>query len=254
MWQSRDIQVVWFPVTEIDGKGALNIYKSLLDKEPDGFENHRILQPQAPYFGRAYGQNLGIIHQVTVRPGRVDWQLEPFPDEDTDPFSNLFETQPTLKKINKMIQNMDGKLIGEVTRISVVSKLLQPQDSPEKAQNNLLKLCKIDLVAKDLSDLMIHINKTKFISNTVVINRLVKYSIANAIEIKVDSTTGEPIEHHKPSNVIFGTVVNLDFNTVPSGQIYKTKEQRKIFDKLIDETTNFAKNPDVGFFENRGLK
>lgn len=243
MWKASQFQVVWFP-SDIDRIEISNIYKLLTNKEPDGYESHKVPNPNNPFLSRAYGEVNGRLNNVHLNTGRIDWFFEPVHEVGCDPYLYLLDIVPNLEYIRSQIQKLDGTIIRNVTRISVVSTIIKPMSSFLSASKYLTKLCRIDIEPKNLHEFSLQVNRRKLVTDKVEINRLVRFFVEENtwLDFQIGNNTtvlSTPIQKN------YATKIILDFNTVPTGHTYNTDEQRNLFNDLLNETVSVANKPNI---------
>ncbi|MEQ9241225.1 hypothetical protein [Roseovarius indicus] len=250
MWNAQSFQIVWFPVS-VEGLSAKSIFENLLDREPDTTETSRVPSQKTPFFSRSLAEINALRHVIVVAPGRVDWHIEPVLDEDESPYSRLFNSVETVEFVMKRVVGLPPETIGDVNRVSVISTLLRPMSSFEETSSEFVAMTGLPVVSEGAMDLSLQINKRKLISGGVSINRLVKFSTEtlSRLVINLDAQQGKAASAAPSNEELFSVKVRLDFNTVPTGQIFDKDRQIEIFGCLCDETLKMAESPGLGFYK-----
>ena len=243
MWKARSIQVGWF-VTNSSDVPVEKLFEALTDQEPDSYMKNRVPSPQNPFLSSATGLSDNEKNTVRVEPGRVNWFVEPKLIESDPPYSKLLEIKPTLGEIRNSILKLDSKLLGETTRLTIVSTFVFPVTSLDSANRKLAKMCELSLTPKGLNDLFIRLNRRKMLRKGEEINRVASYSIETSSLVMQNIQTGNTVKTHNR----FAVKVQSDFNTVPKGRVYNIEMQQDILQILMNETLAFADNPTIGYF------
>lgn len=249
MWKSSNIQIVWFAVNA-DSVDAPSAYKALTGNEVDGFEKNRVPSQKSPFLSRAFGVTDSKSSRVQVSPGRVDWFIEPQSQDDDLPYEKLLDTKAAIESARETIEGLAGELIGDVTRVSVVTRLIREVATPDEANHGLVEICGIPLAPEGLKDLAFQANKRKRLTSGVEINRLARFSIetASVIMLAVNQNTGQAVQTSPQKNEKYAVRVDLDFNTVPSGTVFGIAQQKELFGALFDETLAASEKPSIDIF------
>ncbi|MCY3725269.1 MAG: hypothetical protein OXF95_01375 [Rhodobacteraceae bacterium] len=243
MWKARSIQVGWF-VTNSSGVPVEKLFEALTDREPDSFMKNRVPNPQYPFLSNATGVSDTEINTINVEPGRVFWIIEPRIEVSDPPFPKLLEIEPTIEKIRNRILELDGGLLGETTRLTIISTLILTMNSIADVNRKLVNMCDINLNPEWLNELQIRVNRRKKIIRGIDINRIAKFSTVQSSLVMKNMQTGDEVL----TNEKYAVQVQLDFNTVPTGKLYSVKQQQNIFQILCNETLFFVNNPHISSF------
>jgi len=244
MWKARSIQVGWF-VTNSSDVPVEKLFEALTDQEPDSYMKNRVPNPQFPFLSNATGVSDTEINTINVEPGRVFWIIEPMVEVNDPPFPNLLNIKPTLGEIQNRIRGLDGDLLGETTRLTILSTLIFTMNSIVNVNRKLVKMCNITLNPEGLNELQIRLNRRKKIKGGVEINRLANFSTVQSSLVMKNMQTGDEVLTNEKK---YAVQVQLDFNTVPTGKVFSVKQQQSIFQTLCNETLIFVKNPHISFF------
>jgi hypothetical protein len=246
VWKSSNIQVVWF-VSDADGVDASRAFKALTGNEADGFERNRVLSQRAPFHARAHGAQDGKQYRIQTSPGRVDWFIEPHLQEDESPYERLFDTKEAICSIHDAIRELPDELFGDATRVSVVTTLIEEVATPDEANMSFIELCGIPVSHIGLSDLVFQSNKRKKITESIVINRIFKFSTETITRVlmSLDHQSGRVGQMHPEKNMNHAVRIDLDINTVPSGDLMNPDQQKKVFAQLFEETLAVSTSPSI---------
>ncbi len=242
MWNANCFQVVWF-VTNVDSVDASIVYGALTDQEPDNVIKNKLLNQKSQFLSSAIGVSCDQKNSVEVKPGRVDWFIEPQLEENDPPYSKSLKVHSCLEGIRKKILELDDVIIGEATRLAIVTVLISPMRSIDEATNALVKMCKIPFSSGNLMDLSLQFNRIKQVDNEVVINRLTQFSVETSVlsQVMMNMQSGQTNSIRMDER--FAIRAQLDINTMPTGQIFSFERQQLLFQALLDETVLLANEP-----------
>ncbi len=250
MWNASAFQVVWF-VSDPSHVDASCVYTELTGAEPDQTEKNRILTTQNQFLTRAQGVVNGILNDVRVGAGRVDWFITMHLEADELQFEKLLPTKQSLNMIQDTTSKTNNdRILGAVTRLSVISTLKKPVKTMGEACCILVDMCRIPLKPDGLSDFSFQANRKTRIVGGVEINRLARFSAAieQRVMMSIDGKQQKIFNYSPQDGVRYAVEVMLDFNTVPSEEEFTASEQRQIFGALLKESAAAA-DPTLDMFD-----
>ncbi len=240
IWGSQSVQFVWF-VTSPDGLVASNLYELLIGQHPDNFQRNKTLSPATPFFSQASGDIDDIEYVIQVNPGRVDFVMSRATGGQPLSGIPLLDTKKEIETTLKRFEQV-GANWPDAIRLSIIANLLLPVPDFKSANKHFFETTGIDLAIGDVTDTFLQINRRKQISDSLAINRIMRFGTLVIQQFAMDIFPGgaSPGNPFPVSAQQFATSLTLDFNSNPDGRIFKVAEQVTICHKLAEELLRVA--------------
>lgn len=245
MWDASSFRVVWF-VRKPSHVDASRVYRELIKQEPDRTETNRIVTQDNQFSSRSQGIVDGIRNEIRVGVGRVDWLTSIHFEADESQFERLLPTEWWLDRIQRATSGIEADVLGKVTRLSVISTLLNPVGTMGEAIQSLVEICRVPLEPDGLLDFLFQANRRKKVAGEVEINRIGVFSAVTSQSVMV-SINERQVLTYPDNNISYAVQAMFDFNTVPIETEFSIEEQRQIFGELLRETA-IASDPTIDMF------
>lgn len=231
------LQMVWFTASPTPLK-ASDVYRSLLEDEPDGSQINRNVNPADPVLSTANGLIGDIIIELQVRPGRADLLLRPSISNPAGTEIPTMDLGKAIGLIGERVKN-SYKAVESIIRTSLISRLLEKSTNSQDATQRVLNSVKVDIQAPEISDAIFQINSRVSISEELKINRIMRFESASlqtyAVDVRQASQALIPIVKEQSYMVL-----QLDINTVPLPVPLTEVQLTQAFKSIMDETLRLA--------------
>lgn len=225
---------MWFP-TSTSQLQAGHILSAILQTEPDTTQINRTPSPQAPFLSQATLAQDGAIYTVQVQPGRANLIIQPVDEaQSLGPDFPLMDFEPIFSRTLDRIMNQEVSPVGDCLRLSIVVNVSWQRESRRDANVLFRRLTSIEADPEAI-DLIYQMNLRHNIDEGFTINTIRQFSVNEVQQVQVP--LGVPMLAQM--NVVSGPTIylagfNLDYNTVPTGQVINNDLQSKVLSSLRD--------------------
>lgn len=231
------LQMVWFTASQTPLK-AVEVYRALLEVEPDGSQINRSVNPADPILNTANGLLGGIAVELQIRPGRADLLLRPAEASAGGPEISTIEIETSIAALRNYAGNIH-KAVEATTRISLISRLLEKTASAAAATQRVLESVQVEIRAPNISDSLFQINSRVPLPSGLEVNRIMRFESAVIQTYAVN--LNQPIQSLFPviqeQNYM---VMQLDINTVPLTGTMTQDQINSAFEFISEETLRLA--------------
>lgn len=231
------LQMVWFTASQTPLKAA-EVYRALLEVEPDGSQINRNVNPADPILNTANGLLDGIAVELQIRPGRADLLLRPAEAGAGGPEIPTIGIEASIAALRNYAGNIH-KAVESTTRISLISRLLEKTESAAAATQRVLESVQVEIRAPNISDSLFQINSRVPLANGLEVNRIMRFEAAaiQTYAVNLNQLAQSLFPVIQEQNYM---VMQLDINTVPLTGVMTQDQINSAFEFISEETLRLA--------------
>jgi len=237
-WGLQTIQFVLFR-DDVDGFKANSLFQTFAGDEADNIQNNRTITAATPFHSLASGTVDERYYQVTVQPGRVDFQVSCPDRPQSGPWAWKIKDGLLLlhKHLDKILSLQ--KLIGNTSRVAVPVTLLRNVGSQKEASNFIASHIGNEQFS-DAIDLVFQLNRpVNSELKGVAINRLMRFTAATLQQITMQMQENGPKAIGQSSARYIASCL-LDINTVPTGKNFSSLEAATLLNEMVEAASMMA--------------